>query len=176
MVPHFREKRTDAVKRRGAARVERRASEPGAEWGERDSVCRLLALTDWLKELQCFFFAMAPHTQRERGKEIQWMYVLNGNQKELEMCMLNYLQKSTWGRMWKCHVVGDYSNLHMKVKGMLHFTVDVLQRWGFLIASLSFCCLSLQCMSCLHCCYPHNHSLPICGSLHNFIYIYKLYN
>lgn len=65
MVPHF--KKTDAVRRRGAAAsVERRETELVAE-RVGDCVCvRRLALTERLKELQCF---TAWGREKERGRE-----------------------------------------------------------------------------------------------------------
>lgn len=66
MVSHFRERRTDAARRRGASCVERR--EYSSRW-VRGRACayRRLALTESPKELQCF--SPWRHTQREEGRE-----------------------------------------------------------------------------------------------------------
>lgn len=69
MVPHFREKRTDAARRREAARAERRESEPGAEWGERGNVygCRLW-LTAWKI---CSVFHYGATLRERRGDPVE---------------------------------------------------------------------------------------------------------
>lgn len=141
MVPHFREKRTDAVRRRRAACVERRESEPGAEWA-RETVCiGYLALTDWLKELQCF--SLWRHTLREREKESEGEVYYEWKSKELSwcelMCVFIYLKKKfTQGKILRRHMVVDNSNPHVIVTGTLHFTGDDL--WGnFNCYTPSFC-------------------------------------
>ena len=100
---------------------------------------------------------MAPHTQRERGREI----VLQSEWKSRELSWVGvfvfiYLRKNASGRMLCWHIVTDYSNLYVNITGLLHFTVGDI--WGILLAATpSLCCLPLQSMPSLHCSYHCNY-------------------